>query len=512
MLIDITQNKDNVAISYINDENKIDIVNVSLKYGYYRYVAVNDFEIDDLKKTNQIIPNTKSFKNNSFIKREETKYFSKHNLNEFINFEIKNEYPEIYEKITKLKIPAPFSVDIETEISEEYGYSTQNKAENRILSISITDENLNTLLFVVKNDKCPDFPESRLLTIKDYINTALTEKYTSKYNFDFKIKVFDTEFDMLNAFLDCINKFFQSIIGWNFLGYDWIYITNRCKILGISLKRASPIGKITKKKYDLIRDTELELPTHRIIGDYMFMFKESLIYNSLESYSLNYCSNLILGLNKISYTGNLKKLYNDNYLKFIAYAIIDTILVMLIHKATNLYMSDFFECYYNKIFYSKLSQKNISEALIYNNLREDNIFYLEDEYNIPEKRNYLGGYVKPPTKKIVNALIGLDFSSLYPNSIITCCISPERKIDYINVIDGKPATVTDSIKWDKYKSNNNYVLAPTGRIYDKHKQGIYIKVEEKLLKERNIFKKYMTDTYLNIIPKIENRIKELINN
>lgn len=39
MLIDIVQNKDNVSISYINDNNKIDIINVQLKYGYYKYVS-----------------------------------------------------------------------------------------------------------------------------------------------------------------------------------------------------------------------------------------------------------------------------------------------------------------------------------------------------------------------------------------------------------------------------------------------------------------------------------------
>lgn len=509
MLIDIVQNKDNVSISYINDNNKIDIINVPLKYGYYKYVSAQDFEINNPN----IIQNLKSFKNHSLIKRESTKYFNKHNLNEFINFEIKNEYPDIYEKITKLNIPLPFSVDIETEITDEFGYSNQDKAENRILSISITDYNLNSLLFILKNPKCPNFTEFENTQIKDYIDNSLGEEYKNKYEYNFQIKVFETEFEMINSFLDCINKYFQSIIGWNFLGYDWIYIINRCKILGIPLKKSSPVNRLSSKRLELKNKDilNIEIPTHRIISDYMIMFQESLIYNNLESYSLNNCAELVLNLKKVMYEGNLKVLYETDYLKFIAYAFIDTILVMLIHKATNFYAVDFFESYYNKIFYSKITQTSISEALLYNNLREENFFFLEEEFNKPIKRKYLGGYVKPPTKKIIDSMIGIDFSGLYPNSIITCGISPERKVDSIKVDNGKPLTLQDEVIWNKYKNNGNYILAPTGRIYDNTTDGIYVKIEKKLINERNIFKGHKNELYLNLIPKLEQKINDLKN-
>ena len=507
MLIDIVQNKDNVSISYINDNNKIDIINVPLKYGYYKYVSAQDFE----NNNPNIIKDLKSFKNHSLIKRESTKYFSKHNLNEFINFEIKNEYPDIYKKITKLNIPLPFSVDIETEITDEFGYSNQDKAENRILSISITDYNLNSLLFILKNPKCPNFTDFENIQIRDYIDNSLGDDYKNKYEYNFQIKVFETEFEMINSFLDCINKYFQSIIGWNFLGYDWIYIINRCKILGIPLKKASPVNRLSSKRLELKNKDilNIEIPTHRIISDYMIMFQESLIYNNLESYSLNNCAEIVLNLKKVMYEGNLKVLYETDYLKFIAYAFIDTILVMLIHRATNFYAVDFFESYYNKIFYSKITQTSISEALLYNNLREENLFFLEEEFNKPIKRKYLGGYVKPPTKKIVDSMLGIDFSGLYPNSIITCGISPERKVDSINVENGKPKTLQDEVIWNKYKNNGNYILTPTGRIYDNTTDGIYVKIEKKLINERNIFKGHKNELYLNLIPKLEQKINEL---
>jgi DNA polymerase elongation subunit (family B) len=180
---------------------------------------------------------------------------------------------------------------------------------------------------------------------------------------------------------------------------------------------------------------------------------------------------------------------------------------MLIHKATNFYAVDFFESYYNKIFYSKITQTSISEALIYNNLREENKFFLEEEFNRPVKRDYLGGYVKPPTKKIVNAMAGIDYSGLYPNSMITCGISPERKVDSINVENGYPLTIKDELTWKKYAENGNYILAPTGRIYDNTTDGIFVKIEKKLINERSIFKGHKNELYLDLIPKLEELIK-----
>lgn len=510
MLIDINQNKENVSISYVNDDEQIDIINVPLKYGYYKYVAAQDFEIEN---NPNVVLNLKSFRKNSFIKRQPDKYFSKHNLNEFINNEIKEEYPDIHEKISKLKIPKPYACDIETEITAEFGYSNQIKTENRILSISITDIKLNTILFCIKNPERPNFSELENEQIKGYIAETLGEKYTSQFEFGFQIRVFDTEFEMLNVFLECINKYFQSIIGWNFLGFDWMYIINRCKLLGISIKKASPVNKVSKKRVEIGREMQnIEVPSHRLIDDYMLMFKDSLIYNSLGSYSLNNCAELVLGLKKVVYQGNLKKLYEEEYLKFIAYAIIDTILVMLIHRSTNLYSVDFFEAYYNKIFYSKISQTSISEALVYNTLRRKNIFFPEEEWNSPIKRKYLGGYVKPPMKKIIKAMGGIDFSGLYPNGMITCGISPERKVDQISVINGRPANLADELKWQKYSDNGNYILCPTGRIYDNTTDGLFVEIEKDLINQRQVFKKHKENLYLKHIPKLESLIKKLETN
>ncbi len=507
MVIDYTQNKEGVDISFVNEKNQIEIITAPLKYGYYKYVACESYD-------SGIIPNLRSFKNNSLIKREPTKYFNKHNINEFFNYELKNEFPDIYEKISKLVMPLPYSVDIETEITDEFGYSSAEKAENRILSISFTDINLNSIFFAVKNPNQPEFSDNDLESIKNMVLSSLGD-FKNKYDFDFKIRVFDTEVEMLNVLLECINNYFHSIIGWNFVTFDWVYIFNRCKNLGIDIKKASPKFKTITKKFTLKDESEISVnfPMHRIIIDYMQLFKDSLIYNSLDSYALSNVSNLILGLNKVMYDGNLRTLYNQNYNKFVAYGLIDTILVMLLHKATNLYDVDFFESYFNGIPYLKISQNSISEALIYNELRNKNIFLLESEFNNVVKRNYQGGYVKPPTKKIIDFGSGLDFSGLYPNSMITNGISPEKKVDFIkmNTDIGRPLNIVEEQKWKEYKKLG-YTLGPRGQVYDTNEDGVFVRVEKKLIAQRKIFKGHSEFCYLQIIPKLEKLIQEKVTN
>lgn len=507
MIIDYTQKSDGIDISFVNEKNQIEIITAPLKHGYYKYVAAESYD-------NGIIPNLKSFRNNSLIKRETTKYFNNHNVNEFFNYELKNEHPLIYEKTSKLLMPNPFSVDIETDITDEYGYSTPEKAENKILSISITDINLGSIYFQLRNPNKPELTDNDFESIRNMVLSSLGE-HKDKYEYDFKIRTFDSEIEMLNIFLELIEKYFHSIIGWNFTLFDWVYIYNRCKRLGIDIKKSSPIHKVVKKKFTMKDKSEIsvDFPAHRVILDYMQLFKESLIYNSLDSYALNNIASLILGLNKIMYDGNLRTLYRENPNKFVAYALIDTILVMLVHKATNLYDVDFFESYFNGIPYLKISQNSISEALIYNELRNENIFFLESEFNNAIKRPYQGGYVKNPTKKIIDFGAGLDFSGLYPNSMITNGISPEKKIDFIkmNIEIGRPINESEEKKWLQYKELG-YTLGPRGQIYDNTTDGVFVRVEKKLIAQRKIFKGHSTDIYLNIIPKIENLIKQKQNN
>ena len=502
MIIDFRQNKESMEISYVDENNNIEIINAELPFGYYKYVECDTAD-------NNKIEGIKSF-NNNYVKREYHKYFENLNINEYFNNDLKQNQPDIYKlSVDSIHIPKCYSLDIETEITDEYGYSTAELAENKILSISITDESCNTLLFILKNDKHKEFSDYDKELIDEMIHESLGERYNQKFKFD--IRVFETEYEMLNVFLECINKYFYCLIGWNVVGYDWIYIKNRCKKLGLDIKKASPVSvKVNRSFKNRRKETfSVEMPLHRLVLDYMMMFQNSLVYNNLESYSLNFISDIILGLSKVQYDGNLRKLYEEEYLKFVAYAIVDTILVMLIHKKTNLMDIDFYESYMNRIPFSKIGQNNISDSLVYNELKNNNIFLLESEYSNVEKQSFPGGYVKPPTKKKAKATMGLDFSSLYPNSIITNGLSPEKYIDSVEMDPDNLGKVSDKDlqKWLKYK-NLGFSLTPIGNIYDTREEGLYVRIEKALIGKRKVFKNYAADIYLNILTKIENEISK----
>ncbi len=324
MIIDYNQRYDSINISHVTDSGQIAVSDILLEDGYFKYVECEEHDPDKLT-------NLKSF-HGSNIKIEKAKYFNHHNINEFLSQVLPTKYPEIYEKTSKLNIPNPYSVDIEIDIDPKFGYSNQHKVENFIRSISFTDEKLDSILFIVKNPEHPSFNLIDMEYINNIINESLTSKFNTEYDYGKQIRVFDTEIEMLNVFLECFNKYFHLIIGWNFFDYDWQYIYNRCEKLGINTKKASPIGKLSNQSVEISNSVTLKLkiPTHRIISDYMLLFKESLIYSNLESYSLNNICEEILGIQKVEFEGNLKHLYETDYLRFVAYSFVDTILALMI--------------------------------------------------------------------------------------------------------------------------------------------------------------------------------------
>ena len=51
-----------------------------------------------------------------------------------------------------------------------------------------------------------NFPIMIKKLIDEMIHESLGERYNQKFKFD--IRIFETEYEMLNVFLECINKYF----------------------------------------------------------------------------------------------------------------------------------------------------------------------------------------------------------------------------------------------------------------------------------------------------------------
>ena len=85
MIIDFTQKKESIDISYVNSNRQISVEEVFLKDGYYNYI---ECEENDPNKINDL----RSFHDNT-IKIEKSHYFKHHNINEFFNKDIPKNYP-----------------------------------------------------------------------------------------------------------------------------------------------------------------------------------------------------------------------------------------------------------------------------------------------------------------------------------------------------------------------------------------------------------------------------------
>jgi len=213
------------------------------------------------------------------------------------------------------------------------------------------------------------------------------------------------------------------ITGWNYVDYDWVYLVNRCRKIGVKPEASSFTGKLIKAF-----DGNEELPIHRVIVDYMEIYKKwDTSIKVKESASLDFVSEKLLGLNKINYQGSLKSLYKEDFFTFIYYNIVDTALVQLIHeekKYINVLLG--LSNLANVRLIDGFSTIAVTEGVLRKPMREQMGIVLVKDYNRGEPTERIkGGWVKPPTTGMHQWLTVYDFASLYPTTMRQLNIAPE---------------------------------------------------------------------------------------
>lgn len=357
---------------------------------------------------------------------------------EFLDSLPEEERNEIYE----FNLPKIYFIDIETEIIDGFpeaadvkdkdGNVTQEGTTSRVLSISIVYDDKIILLGL---KEMPQEMQDRI------INN--TNKYFEKFGDQYKLKYikYEDEFDMLYAFFNDMVPQMPLLTGWNFLKYDWLYLMNRSKKLSkwvgnkeykIDTRVSSPTKKVSK-----IWGTEYEVPTHRMIFDYMQLYE--IIDTSIkvkESSSLDFVSKKLVGVDKIKYTGSLQKLYDEDFETFMYYNAVDSILVQKIHEARNYISIVYGISALSRIkIVDVVSQMNnalaslaITEGVLRNRFREmENIVLFKGERNNGDS-SISGGYVKEPIVGMNKWVSVYDFSSLYPTTQGQFFIAPENFI------------------------------------------------------------------------------------
>ncbi|MEM7825132.1 MAG: DNA polymerase domain-containing protein [Candidatus Aenigmatarchaeota archaeon] len=326
------------------------------------------------------------------------------------------------------------------------------------------------------------------------ISFVFSEPYKGKNSmilatrYDPDIEYFETESDMLKAFIDIMIEYDPDIItGYNCKNFDLPYITERMKrnnilpIFGRCSRKQVVSRKISSKyKTDIVG---------RIIIDSFEIVKKDF---SLKRYDLGFVANVLLNEKKDpvkhSQIETLWKSANkEEFKKLIEYCKKDSILAM--NLITKLNLIDKY------IALAKVSGTLLQDVLDSGeSTRIENLLLREfnkNGYIIPckpdekeiakresmKKKELKGGFVIEPKKGIHQSVLVLDFKSMYPSIIISYNICPTTLITKDNV--------------------ENPIVSPSGSKFapENVRKGIVPILVKRLIDERrNLKKKLKNET------------------
>ena len=405
MIIDWEYRQQKLIISYIGDNGHI-----KLKYYNWpnpqKYVICSD---DDRDKSGKY-----TTWDGKACKLQYCRTPDRYAVYDYID----NLPQEEQEVLFKYIEPEIFFVDIENEILES-GKPQPHLAQGIVQSISIVVR--DKVLVMGLNDLSKDQEAS----IREDINNYFV-KFNTNYNFKF-IK-YRNEYEMLLNFFEKYVPKMPVITGWNFTEYDWVYLVNRARKIGIDPTSASHTQLLRQpfkrdNKNGRQKESYCELPAHRLVVDYMELYdKWNSTIKVKESNSLDFVSDGILGVKKVNYEGSLKTLSNTDYKKFIFYNAVDSILVQKIHEKTKwidiLYGISTLSRIRTSDAYSTLP---VTEGILRRKLKKERnviLCKLDRDFNEnivqDSEASVKGGWVKDPIKGMALWTACYDFSSLYP--------------------------------------------------------------------------------------------------
>jgi len=430
-MINIEQKDNVIKVSYYNDKGEIDYVTIPIQESdYYEW---------SYSKTLKSDPHFKSWDNKPVI-RNRAKYLSGTRIEEILI-----RQPEsVTDRIYAYNDPKKFFVDIEINNDDEW--PTPEVARHEITAISFSHKQL----LVVMGLK--PLSQEQIKTIGNLINEYLeTKKYPPiEFNYIF----YKSEYDMLYTFF---NKWVQKmplITGWNFVEFDWAYLVARAEKLAIDPSVASPAGKLTGRN---------KLPMHRVVCDYMEIYKKWDRVVFKENNSLNYVATAATGLGKIPYSGTLADLYTSDFMKYIYYNAIDSVLVRLIDEkiSTMAIMFKLAEITKSEILrvYSPIA---MTENVMIREFYKRGKVFPSDRKRNANRSEYEGAFVFDPKPDMYEWVASFDFASLYPSIMRQWNMSPES---YLGKFE---KNVGDEYELDPSKS-----YASSGAVFDASEDSVF---------------------------------------
>jgi DNA polymerase elongation subunit (family B) len=399
MIIDIENKGSYLKVSHFGEEGELAFLNVPIaedqRYNWEK-CGPNDPKRDKEWTDWTGLP----------VRKAKTERYDKYRMAQILI-----EAPEELTKpLWEFQDPKKYFVDIEVEITEDMAAAldTEN-ARNRVLSIGIATDK-NKIIVLGLDPLTAEQQASIYKKTNDYF-AKTGDTWTFKY------KQFESEYDMMYTFFRELGPKMPVITGWNWLGYDWPYLMNRAKRLGIDPKIISPGNYLMGKA---------QLPMHLLMFDYLEIYKKwDRVIKIKESNRLDYVAEKAAGFKKVEYNGTLRDLYQSNFEDFIFYNAVDCALVHYIDQKLKTMQTFFKIAMISGVEINRcLSPVWSTEVMMLRKfLDRKQVFVVERKEEVHVK--FAGGYVKEPIKGLHEWIACYDFASLYPNAMVQWGISPE---------------------------------------------------------------------------------------
>lgn len=336
-------------------------------------------------------------------------------------------------------------LDICTEHCVDYYLNNQDEAKvvrQNIMFFDIETFQYNTGVFPdpddadypivaisFRTDRSNDYTRVYLVALDDYIDKTVYEKVKNYKH----ITIFKDEITMLKAwFMRLRQENIDILSGWNTLGFDYPFIINRIKKLGIKEKELYPYyGSFYGNS-----DRGSSIPG-LILLDQIKLFKE-FHHGILPSYSLNNVSNMVLGHGKVEHEDkSIDRMYSEDIDLYLKYSTTDTDLVYELEQALghiNL------QCEIRRVATCshKAANSSLGEAngLYATRMKSEGLIARNYMHDIPKLKAFRGAYVFDARPGIYQGLLcDFDFKSLYPSIICTWNIGPDTYIGKISEED-----------------------------------------------------------------------------
>lgn len=423
MLLDIEQRGNSLVISYYNKEGKTAFKKYDFK-SFENWVVCSD---KDKNKSEE-------YKNwdGRPVKKIQAKRLDRYETIQFLESLPDQDKDEIF----GYNLPNKYYIDIEVEVSDTFPEPLI--APNPVTTICIVTPNNQVIVLGLRDlDKNEQYKIQK--DLDDYFSSF-------GYTYSFNYQKFESEVDLLYTFFKSFVRKMPMMSGWNVITFDWTYLINRAKRLGVDPTISSPAGKLQGKEL---------LPLHVGMLDYLELYRKwDRTVAIKENFKLDTVAYSVLGVNKIKYDGTLQDLFNNDFTKYVYYNAVDTILVQLIDRKISTMEIALTLANICKIgVYKASSPVTITESLMCRKLLEENKVMAKDWDALDSSKSsqYAGAYVKKPKLGMHKAVAALDYASLYPSIMMQLNISPDS---FITKVDADFDKIRPEIKeylgdWDR---------------------------------------------------------------